>query len=100
MSRLFPHQPIANFGAALFCALVSRREEAAVAAGELVQSSLMGHDSHGVLRIPEYLRFLEDGSLKPRAAIEVHRSGRGTASVDCGYGFGAVGGQRAMEVAI
>jgi hydroxycarboxylate dehydrogenase B len=100
MGRLFPHQPIADFGAALFCALGADREEADIAAGALVQSSLMGHDSHGVLRIPEYLGFLEDGSLKPRATMGVCRTGRGTASVDCGYGFGAVGGQRAMEVAV
>jgi uncharacterized oxidoreductase len=60
----------------------------------------MGHDSHGVMRIPEYIGFITDGSLKPGTPIEIERTGPTTAEVDCGYGFGAVGGERAIRIAI
>ena len=100
MSWLFPPQQIADISAALFQSQGAGEDEARAAAAALVQSSLMGHDSHGVLRVPEYLGFLEDGSLRPRSSIEVTKAGPTTASVDCGYGFGAVGGQRAIAVGI
>jgi uncharacterized oxidoreductase len=100
MSRSFPPQQIADIGAALFQSLGASGEEARAASGALVQSSLMGHDSHGVLRIPEYLGYLEDGSLRPQSSIEVTKTGPTTASVDCGHGFGAVGGQRVIAVGI
>jgi len=99
MPHLYPHQQVASLGAQLFQAHGAAEEEARTATDALVESSLMGHDSHGVLRIPEYLDFLEDGSLRPRASIEVAKTGATTARVDCGYGFGAVGGARAMSVA-
>jgi uncharacterized oxidoreductase len=100
MSLLFPHQQVTDIGTALFRACGATEEEAHTAAGALVQSSLMGHDSHGAMRIPEYIGFIDDGSLKPGAPIDVKRTGPTTAEVDCGYGFGAVGGARAIRVGI
>ena len=49
----------------------------------LVTSSLMGHDSHGVIRIPEYLGFVADGSIVVDAPLAVERTGPTTAVVDC-----------------
>ena len=42
----------------------------------------MGHDSHGVMRIPEYLGFIEDGSLKTQVTPVVKQTGPGTAEVE------------------
>jgi len=66
----------------------------------LVTSSLMGHDSHGVMRIPEYLGLIADGSLIPDATVEIVKTGRSTAVVECGRGFGAVGAAQAIRVGI
>jgi uncharacterized oxidoreductase len=96
MSRLFPSNEIARLSAALFVACGSGDHEAKTATDALVQSSLMGHDSHGVMRIPEYIGFIEEGSLKPNTSVDVSKTGPTTVVVDCGYGFGAVGGERAI----
>ncbi len=68
--------------------------------GHLVESSLMGHDSHGILRLPEYLDFVADGSIVPGAEIEIDRRSPTSAVIDCGRGFGPVGGIRAVELAM
>jgi uncharacterized oxidoreductase len=41
--------------------------EAATIARRLVDSNLVGHDSHGVLRVPRY-RLDQDGTLRPNTA--------------------------------
>ena len=74
--------------------------EAEIVAEHLVTSSLLGHDSHGILRLPEYLGLVEEGSIVPGAEITVERRSVTSAVVDCGLGFGPVGGVRAIETAI
>lgn len=100
MSRLFSHQKVSELGTELFRFKGASEQEAVTASSALVQSSLMGHDSHGVMRIPEYLEHIHEGTLKPRAEVEVKQTGPTTAEVDCGYGFGAVGGEQAIRTGI
>ena len=83
----------------LFAAVGASLEDARLVAGELITSSLMGHDSHGVLRIPEYLDLVARGAIRPDALITVEPTSATTAVVDCGHGFGAVGGRKAIDVA-
>ncbi|MCL6502667.1 MAG: Ldh family oxidoreductase [Pirellulales bacterium] len=73
--------------------------EAELVAGDLTTSSLLGVDSHGMLRLPEYLDQIACGSLVPGAAITVQQRSAATAIVDCGYNFGQVGARRAAETA-
>ena len=42
--------------------------EAATIAQRLVDSNLVGHDSHGVLRVSLYLDWIKDGTLRPNTA--------------------------------
>ncbi|MEO1192623.1 MAG: Ldh family oxidoreductase [Pseudomonadota bacterium] len=48
-------------------------EEAQVVAAHLVEASLCGHDSHGVIRILRYHLWLGSGQIKPRRALKVLR---------------------------
>jgi hydroxycarboxylate dehydrogenase B len=100
VTQRYPHQTIAGLAGALFRAAGAPPDEAAITADHLVTSSLMGCDSHGILRIPEYLSLVADGAIVPGAPVVIdHRSGS-TALVDCGQNFGPVGATRAMDVAI
>jgi hydroxycarboxylate dehydrogenase B len=100
MTRIFLPQVMAELGIQLFVAAGARPGDAGAAVASLVTSSLMGHDSHGVLRIPEYLAQMGEGKIVADAVISVERTGPSTAIVDCGNGLGAVGAQRAMEEGI
>ena len=55
----------------LFAAAGATATEAECVAEGLVEANLMGHDSHGVILIPQYLTAIEKGEIVPGAAIEV-----------------------------
>ncbi len=66
----------------------------------LVESNLAGHDSHGVIRVPQYLEMLGDGRINPRAEPRLVRETDSTAVVDGGWQFGQVAARQAMDVAV
>src|SRR5260221_4862116 len=74
--------------------------EARLVGESLVQTSVWGIDSHGVLRLTHYLNRMTIGSIKPAAAPVVMRTGPVTAQVHCQDGLGIVHATLAMEVAI
>jgi uncharacterized oxidoreductase len=100
MSRPFRSESVTQLGVALFTASGASEDHARATATSLVTSSLMGHDSHGVIRVPEYLGFVADGSIIVDAPMAVERTGPATAVVDCGRGFGAIGAEKAISVGI
>jgi LDH2 family malate/lactate/ureidoglycolate dehydrogenase len=66
----------------------------------LVNANLVGHDSHGVLRIPWYLQSISDGRLDPAAEPQVTHETRNTLRVDGQNGFGHYTARRGMALAI
>lgn len=78
-------------------------EEARMIADSLVESNLRGHDSHGVLHLPRYLREIREGLIQPRARLEVEQEAAGTLLLDgcCsnGHVVGRWATQRAIEKA-
>ncbi len=54
---------------ALFRAGGVPADEAERVAGSLVDANLAGHDSHGMIRIPQYLQAVADGQLQARAFL-------------------------------
>jgi ureidoglycolate dehydrogenase (NAD+) len=74
--------------------------EARLVGESLVQTSIWGVDSHGVLRLTHYLRRLTIGSIKPAAVPVVTRTGPVTAQVHGEDGLGIVHAALAMETAI
>jgi len=66
----------------------------------LVKANLTGHDSHGVLRIPQYLRQIEDGSIAPAAEPVVVKDAPSTMTVNGQCVFGLYTARWAMNRAI
>ena len=75
-------------------------QEAKLVADSLVQTSVWGVDSHGVLRLTHYLRRMSLGSVKAASTPVVMRTGPVTAQVHGEDGLGIVHATLAMEVAI
>jgi LDH2 family malate/lactate/ureidoglycolate dehydrogenase len=69
-------------------------------AESLVEANLTGHDSHGVIRVPYYVRSVQEGRVQPRGEITVVRESSTMALLDCGHNFGQVGAAQGMRVAI
>jgi LDH2 family malate/lactate/ureidoglycolate dehydrogenase len=72
---------------------------AAVVAASLIESDLLGHDSHGVRRLIPYAGFVRAGQIDPAATPEVAGEDRSTAVVDGRRGFGQPAARLATEVA-
>lgn len=84
----------------IFLAAGAPPEVAHRVAESLVESNLMGHDSHGVIRVEQYVEMLGDGRINPRAEPRVVRETDSTAVVDGGWQFGQVAARLAMDAAI
>src|SRR5262249_24678087 len=72
-------------------------DEAAVVARSLVDANLCGHDSHGLIRIPQYLQAVAEGLRKPGAPFTVVKETPALLVVDGGWGFGQVQAHRLLE---
>lgn len=75
------------------------KDIASAVAESLVMTNLFGHDSHGVLRVKQYVSMIGDGMIKPSARPRVKRRFGATAMVTGGYGFGQIGARFAAELA-
>src|SRR6266516_6031781 len=62
--------------------------DAETAAGLMVEADLRGSDTHGVIRLPLYLRRLKAGGIKARPDIRIARERPATALVDGDNGIG------------
>ncbi len=76
------------------------REEADRIALYLVKANLAGHDSHGVIRVPRYLSWMENGAVKAGTEPVIANEGPTHAVVDAGFGFGQTCGPFATDLGI
>lgn len=76
------------------------RTEAYIIADHLVEASLRGVDSHGISRMPIYVKRIEMGLTARETRLTVEREAAAFALVDGGNGSGPVVAVRAMEMAI
>lgn len=86
--------------AALLTAYGTPPEEASQVGRLLVAANLAGHDSHGVLRLPQYLGTIDSGKCKPGAEVCTVKEAPAMAVLDGGWNFGQVVAGRAAELAI
>jgi LDH2 family malate/lactate/ureidoglycolate dehydrogenase len=74
--------------------------EAETVAQFLVGANLAGHDSHGVIRISQYVKRMKDGMMRLGAPFTIVRENPATALVDGNWGFGQVVGVKSMNLAV
>ena len=72
--------------------------EATTVARRLVDSNLVGHDSHGVIRVGKYLEWMRDGWVKANQTPSIVFETDTIAIVDGNRGFGQVVGEFAGKL--
>ncbi|HUC16702.1 MAG TPA: Ldh family oxidoreductase [Acetobacteraceae bacterium] len=93
------HAALNEFAASIFEAAGSSSFEAERVATHLTEANLLGHDSHGVMRVPIYCEWLRAGKVSlNRRARRVFDRGP-LLGFDGEFGFGQVIGHDAMEAA-
>jgi uncharacterized oxidoreductase len=93
----FLPDPLARFARDCFASSGIPPEEADIVARSLVDANLAGHDSHGVIRIPQYLKALADGLLKSGVTLKIQSQTPAVLCCDGQWGFGQVQAHRLLE---
>ncbi|MGE0503397.1 MAG: Ldh family oxidoreductase [Rhizobiaceae bacterium] len=84
----------------IFQACGMDEEDAALLAASLVHSDRRGIHSHGVIRVPEYVRKLTVGGVDPKGKPRLVSQASAALVVDGGNSMGQIGGYFAMRKAI
>ncbi len=83
-------EALQSFASELLQAGGAQTSEAAIVAGSLVQSNLRGHESHGVMRVIEYVDSMSNGDLVAGAPFNVINDLPQAVVADASLGFGQV----------
>jgi hydroxycarboxylate dehydrogenase B len=84
----------------ILAAAGSSAEEAGKVAARLVDANLAGHDSHGAIRVPQYVGQVRDGSIVPNRQAELVRETESVTVLDGHFGYGQIVGEQAVQAAI
>ncbi len=76
------------------------RDSAMAVAKSLVLSNLVGHDSHGIIRLVEYSSWVPTGQLITSALPKIAWKKDATALIDGGWGWGQTASALAVDIAI
>ena len=97
---MIPHQKLRSFTQEVFLKMGCEPKDAEQATKVLISSDLRGIDSHGVARLPGYVRLWRAGRINSKALAQVVHETPSTAVVDGDQGLGLVVAPFAMKVAM
>jgi hydroxycarboxylate dehydrogenase B len=89
-----------DFVAEVFAHSESSPEEARRIATYLTTANLTGHDSHGVIRVPVYIRWKKMGSIVPDQIAEIVVDTPSLAVIDGKFGYGQTVTPQAVRIGI
>jgi hydroxycarboxylate dehydrogenase B len=96
----FHHERLRELTAAIFQAAGCQPTEAERIAAHLVEANLVGHDSHGVIRVAPYVQWLRAGKVLANRTLQIVFENEVIAVVDGQFGFGQTIGEQAMRLGI
>ena len=89
---------LTQFASSLLEAAGVEASEAKIVAESLVEANLCGHESHGVVQIPGYVRQLRSGELVAGARLKTLSETASLHAADACFGFGPVQCLRLIEL--
>ncbi|WP_424627114.1 malate/lactate/ureidoglycolate dehydrogenase [Bradyrhizobium sp. SYSU BS000235] len=93
-------QKLIDFVADIFSRAGSSRAEAERIAKYLTTANLTGHDSHGVIRVPQYVKWAKEGVIIPDQKIKLTVDTPSLVVVDGGFGYGQTVTPQAVAIGI
>ena len=97
---IFLPEPGKTLVAAIFVNAGCCREEADCIADHLVEANLAGHDSHGIIRTPIYVQWLDEGKVVANRSLKIRNDTGALLAVDGGLGFGQWIGRQAVDLGL
>lgn len=96
----FQHKELISLAEDIFKVAGCKRDVARQVGSRLVEANLVGHDSHGVIRIPSYVEWLRDGKVLANQSIRIISENDVIAVVDGQFGLGQTVGAEAIQLGI
>ncbi len=93
-------EPLSRLVGEIFLAQGCSAAESARIGTFLVRANLTGHDSHGVIRVPRYCRWMQQGGLKADQELTIVTESPVMAVADGNLGFGQTIGPLAVQLGI
>lgn len=100
MERRFPASQFKDFFIAAFEKAGVPEEQYKPMLEALIETSLRGVDSHGLLLIPNYIRNFLYGRVNKKPRMQFKQTAPGTGIFDADHTFGVLAGLKAMEKAV
>ena len=97
---IFTKEKIVNICTDIIEAAGMSRQNAKLIAELLAEANSTGHDSHGIIRVPQYLAAIENNDILTNSNVNILRESPLTAIVDGNWGFGQITMSRAVEVGL
>ena len=79
---------LVKFVSKIFELAGSNNEESYIIADHLVDSNLVGHDSHGVIRVPLYMEWFDSGNINLNQRISILKEQDTFVHIDGNFGYG------------
>ena len=93
-------EPMRQFCVSACKAAQLSQEHAELLTDTLIQADLRGVHSHGITRLPTYVKGYQTGGINPRPSIKVVKESGATAVIDGNDGLGLIVGHPAMRLAM
>jgi LDH2 family malate/lactate/ureidoglycolate dehydrogenase len=97
---IFPEKELRQFAESVFVKMGCTVTDAGQASDVLLAADLRGVDSHGVARLPGYVRLWDAGRVSVKPEITVVHQTPSTAGINAGGALGLVSAPWAMDLAI
>ena len=100
MSATIEAAALRCFVATIFAAAGSDAAEAGALAGHLVEANLVGHESHGVIRVAKYMDWLRRGLVHANRHARIVEERGAIVTIDGDLGYGQIIAREAMALGI
>jgi uncharacterized oxidoreductase len=97
---ILQHDDLKQYTHKIFAAAGCSEEEAARVAEHLVEANLVGHDSHGVIRIARYIEWIQEGKVLANQQVKVILENDMLAVLDGQFGLGQSIGEQAVRIGL
>ena len=98
--KKYPIDYLRDITARIFAAHGTPSDDAQLLAKLIVQANVRGLDSHGIIRIPQYVKRIDEGRIVPGATMETLAETDSTALLNAHWNFGQLGAHRAVTLAV
>ena len=95
--RFFEHSALRDLATQLLLNSGVAKDDAEIVSTSLVSSNLCGHDSHGIIRVPEYIQLIRDRALVSDASFTVLNETPSAIAIDAAFGFGQIQMKRLID---